>query len=200
MKRSPIRQKEGLAPLPIIGFEIGSAGLAVIDSKVFFSGDRNGGEPMIVCTFAEGAPNSPISPARAAAAAREQTPAPGVDADQLGHRRQGSARRAIPAKPLLVVSPTVEGVHHGAQEPRRRRPRQITQQPWERRSERLVAQQKVRDAARDLGLTPQFCVESAGLRLKSSRRPSRGQSFEKRSRHSPTRFEIDSGGGAQQER
>src|SRR4029077_1716974 len=120
--------------------------------------------PMTVRTFAERTPNPPISPARAAAAAREQTPAPGVDADQLGHRGQGAARRAIPAKPLLVVSPTVEGVHHGAEESRGRRPRQITQQPWERRSERLVAQQKVRDAARDPGLTPQFRVESAGLR------------------------------------
>ena len=85
MKRSPIRQKESLAPLPIIGFEIGPAGLAVVDTKVFFSLDRKGREPMIVRTFAERAPNSPISPARAAATAREQAPAP-VDADQLGHR------------------------------------------------------------------------------------------------------------------
>jgi len=147
MKRSPIRQKESLAPLPIIGFEIGPAGLAIVDTKVFFSLDRKGREPMIVRTFAERAPNSPISPARAAAAAREQTPAAGVDADQLGHRGQGSARRAITAKPSLFVSPTVEGVHHGAEEPRRRRPRQITQQPGEQRSERLVAQQKVRGCA-----------------------------------------------------
>src|SRR4029077_1673996 len=120
VKRSPIRQKEGLIPFSIIGFEIGSAGLAVIDSKVFFSLDRNGRELMIVRTFAERAPNSLISPARAAAAARQQTPAPGIDTDQLGHRRQGSARRAIPAKPLLVVSPSAEAVDHRAEEPRRR--------------------------------------------------------------------------------
>jgi len=89
MKRSPIRQKEGLALLPIVGLEIGAARLAVVKAKVFFSFDRQGGEPMVVRTFAEGAPNSPISPANPAAAAREHTPAPGVDADQLGHRGQG---------------------------------------------------------------------------------------------------------------
>src|SRR5258705_8404757 len=137
MKRSPIRQKEGLALLSIVGLEIGAARLAVVNAQVFFSFDRQGGEPMVVRTFAERAPNSPISPARATAAAREQTPAPGVDTDQLGHRGQRSARRAIPAKPPLLVSPTVERVHHGAEKPRRRRPRQITQQPEEPRSGRL---------------------------------------------------------------
>ena len=39
----------------------------------------------------------------------------------------------------------------GAEEPCSSRPRQITQQPGEQRSERLVAQQKVRNAARDWG-------------------------------------------------
>jgi hypothetical protein len=74
MKRSPIRQKKSLAPLPIIGFEIRPAGLTVVDTNVFFSLDRKGREPMIVRTLAERAPNSPISPARAAIASGHTCP------------------------------------------------------------------------------------------------------------------------------
>ena len=51
-----------------------------------------------------------------------------------------------------------------------------------------------------LGLAPQFRVERAGLRREASRRRSGGQPFEKRCRHSPTRFEIDAGVGARQQR
>ena len=159
----PVRQQQGLVALPVVCFEVAATGLAVVDAQAGFSLDGHTREPLSV-GFTERAAGSLELPARAAAAAREQTPAPGVDADQLGHRGQGSARRAIPAKPPLLVSPTVEGVHHGTEEPRHRRPPQITQQPGERRCERLVAQQKVRDAARDLGLAPQFRVERAGLR------------------------------------
>ena len=171
----------------------------MVDAQAGFSLDGHTREPLRV-GFTERAAGSLELPARAAAAAREQTHAPGIDADQLGHRGQGSARRAIPAKPPLLVSPTVEGVHHGTEEPRHRRPRQITQQPGERRCERLVAQQKVRDAARDLRLAPQFRVERAALRGEPSRRRAGGQPFEKRCRHSPARFEIDGGVGARQQR
>ena len=185
--------------LAVVGFEIAATGLAVIDPQAAFSLDGHTREPLSV-GFTERAAGSLELPARAAAAAREQTLAPGVGADQLGHRGQRSARRAIPAKPPILVTPTVERVHHGTQEPRHRRPRQITQQPGERRGERLVAQQKVRDAARDLGLAPQFRVERAGLRRELSRRRSRGQSFEQRCRHSAARFEIDARVGARQQR
>jgi hypothetical protein len=75
---------------------------------------------MIIRTFAERTPNSPVSPARAAATTTEEPQAAGIDADELSHRGQGSARRAIPAKPLLLVSPTVEGIQQGAEEPRSR--------------------------------------------------------------------------------
>ena len=156
-------------------------------------------EPLRV-GFTERAAGSLELPARAAAAAREQTLAPGVGSDQLGHRRQGSARRAIPAKPPILVTPTVERDHHGTQEPRHRRPRQITQQPGERRCDRLVAQQKVRDAARDLRRASQVRVESAGLGREPFRRRSGSQSFEQRCRHSPTRLEIDGRVGARQQR
>ena len=171
----------------------------MVDAQAGFSLDGHTREPLRV-GFTERAGGSLELPARAAAAAREQTPAPGLDAGQLGHRRQGSARRAIPATPPLLVSPTVEGVHHGTEEPRHRRPRQIPQQPGERRCERLVAQHEVRDAARALRLAPQCRVESAGLRHEHPRRRSGGQSLEKRCRHSPTRFEIDGGIGARQQR
>ena len=93
----------------------------------------------------------------------------GIDAGQLSHRGQGSARGAIPAEPPILVSPTGEGVHDGTEELRHRRPRQITQQPGKRRCEGLVAQQKVRNAARDLGLVPQFRGESADFRREPSR-------------------------------
>src|SRR5580704_9125111 len=139
---------------------------------------------MIVRTFAERAPNSPISPARTATTAREEPHSAGIGPDQLGHGGEGSAGRTITAKPSLLVSPTVEGVHHGAEEPRRRRPRKITQQSGERRFERLVAQQKVRDTVRDLGLAPQFRVENAGFRRELFRWRPGGQSFKKRFRHS----------------
>src|SRR6185295_3757581 len=131
-----------------------ATGLAVVDAQAGFSLDGHAREPLRV-GFTERAAGSLELPARAAATAREQTPAPWVDADELGHRRQGSARRAIPVAPPLLVSPAVEAVHDGTEEPRHRRPRQITQQPGERRCEPLVAQQKVRDAARDLGLAPE---------------------------------------------
>ena len=81
VNRSPIRQKEGLASLSIIGFEIGLAGLTVVDAKVFLSLDGQGREPVSVRAFAERAPNSPVSPARAATATRKETQASGIDAD-----------------------------------------------------------------------------------------------------------------------
>ena len=95
--------------------------------------------------------------------------APGIDADQLGHRGQRSARRAIPAKPPLLVAPAVEGVHHGTEEPRHRRPRQITQQPGRRRRERLVAQQEVRRC----GARPRAraAAPSSSARASAARRP-----------------------------
>jgi hypothetical protein len=71
MKRSPIRQKQGLAPLSIVGFEIGAAGLAELDTKVFLSVNGQGREPVIAGNFAEGAANSPVSPACAATTARK---------------------------------------------------------------------------------------------------------------------------------
>lgn len=58
VKGSPIRQKQGLAPHPIIGFEVSLAGLTVVDAKVFLSLDRQGREPMIVRVLAERAPHS----------------------------------------------------------------------------------------------------------------------------------------------
>jgi hypothetical protein len=68
---------------------------------------------MIIRTFAERTPNSPLSPARAATATREEPQAAGIDADQPSHCGQRSARWAIPPKPPLLVSPTVEGFHQG---------------------------------------------------------------------------------------
>jgi hypothetical protein len=81
VKRSPIRQKEGLAPLSIISFEISAAGLTVVNAKVFLSFNRQSKELMIVGAFAEWAPNSPISPARAATAAKEEPQAAGIGAN-----------------------------------------------------------------------------------------------------------------------
>ena len=81
MQRSPIREKKGLASFSVICFEIGAARLAIVNTKVFLSLDREGGEPMIVRCIAERAPNSAVSPARAATAARKETQASGIDAD-----------------------------------------------------------------------------------------------------------------------
>ena len=55
--------------------------------------------------FAERTAGALELPARAAATAREHSLAPGVGANQLRHRRQRPARRAMPAQPLVVVSP-----------------------------------------------------------------------------------------------
>ena len=114
MERGPVRQQEGLVALAVVGLEVPAARFAVVDAQAALAFDGHGGQPLRIA-FAERAGRAPVWPARAAASAREQTAPPRIHADQLGHRGERSAGRAIAAEPSLVVPPAGERLHHRGQ-------------------------------------------------------------------------------------
>src|SRR4029434_8104071 len=116
VKRGPVREEHPFLALSVVRLQVAHARLAVVDAQAGFSLDGDTRKPLRVA-FTERAAGSFELAAGATAAAREQPFATGVDTGQLGHGRQGSARRAIPAQPPLLVSPAVEGVDHGTKEP-----------------------------------------------------------------------------------
>jgi len=96
--------------------------------------------------------------------------------------------------------PTIEGVHHGTEEQRHRRPGQITQQPRTRRFSDSSPSRKSGRRRETWGSRRSSASRARVSAVRHSRRRSGGQSFEKCFRHSPTRFEIDGGAAARQQR
>src|SRR6185503_1842031 len=103
MERGPVREQDGFVPFAVIGFQVGAAGLAVVDAQAALAVDRVASEALRVL-LAEWAFRPAEAPSRRALAAREQPPPARVAARELRHRRKRPARRAVASQPAVVVA------------------------------------------------------------------------------------------------
>ena len=112
MKGRPVSKEQRFVSLAIVRFQVATARGAVVNPKTRFSFDVQHCQPMIIRSLAEGTACAPEPPAGGAAAASEVAYPAWVYANQLAHRRRGTAGRTITAKPSFlasVVAPLVEG-------------------------------------------------------------------------------------------
>jgi hypothetical protein len=101
--------------LSVVGLEIATTRIAVVDPQAIFSFDSDDGEREIAFFFAEWATGSPIAPTCAATTAREESETPGIDPDQMGHRRRRSASDAVVTQPALLIAPALECCNYRAE-------------------------------------------------------------------------------------
>src|SRR5215467_3021191 len=88
MERSPVCEQQRLGPTSAVSLNVSTAKLTVVYSQFLFSLDHQNGKSTIILILTKRASRSPVLPTCAAARTREEPYPPGVDADQLRHRRE----------------------------------------------------------------------------------------------------------------
>jgi hypothetical protein len=87
MEGTPILQQPSLAAIPNVSFQVRTTAPAIVNSQGVLSLNHQRGKLVLISRFAEWTSDAPELPSRAAAAARKEPTAGGIDTGQLGHGR-----------------------------------------------------------------------------------------------------------------